>query len=210
MSQPRYMIDRSPLDAYEAYVAGLIASDGCIHRRKGVPRGIALDLSARDCDVLFSIAQKYGRPMPYTHTPDKGGPAVWLSLLNFPITWKTAPPRDLEQPLLRHYVRGLVDGDGSLYWLRCRGYTYPALEFNVNKAEEWLLHFFETWLDGWENVDYSVYEKSSTWVVRPTKWQDCAELAGHLYRDPSFCIARKRQLADEFTTFWSRKNMVEV
>jgi len=138
------------------------------------PKGLKYyELAIKRADMYYDLLQLGG-------TPRKSLSANWH-----------APPSEI----LRHFVRGFIDGDGSLYWISTVITTMPRLEANGT-------HAFLTGMAlaiqdatgipvpkciGYENIWKMV------WIGMYAK---C--LAAWLYEDCDLCLERKRIIAFEF------------
>ena len=113
-------------------------------------------------------------------TPNKSLTATW-----------NAPPLQF----LRHFIRGFIDGDGSLYWLSTVITTLPRLEANGT----------QTFLNG---MALAIQEATgipapksrrygNIWkMVWTGMYSKC--LVAWLYQAGDICLERKRSVALEF------------
>jgi hypothetical protein len=105
-------------------------------------------------------------------------------------TWHAPRPG-----FLRHFVRGFVDGDGSLYWLRTAITTHPRIQ--VAGTKEFLSGMAsaieqETGIPVPTNfVNENIWR--TTWSGMYAK---C--LTSWLYENCNLCLERKRKIALEF------------
>jgi Homing endonuclease len=134
---------RPPAEHREAYLAGLIATDGYVERRRGrsAPTGISIKMASAARPLLDQIAEHYGRRL----CARSNGQYV-LTFVDLPVCWKTALPA-LSPELVPHYVRGLLDGDGCISGARVANDVYPyiALTFNPTR-ERWVGEFYKRFL----------------------------------------------------------------
>lgn len=109
------------------YVAGFIAADGCVTGNKE----IVINLAVRDREHLGKIASAVGWTGPIlSYHKVKDGKTYTICRLGFrsapmaadlatfgviPAKSKTIRPWDGPDDLLRHYYRGVFDGDGAIY-----------------------------------------------------------------------------------------------
>jgi hypothetical protein len=134
---------RPPADEWETYLAGLIATDGYIERRRGraAPTGLAIKMAMQAEPLLAEIAAHFGRAL-YARS---NGQFV-VTFIDKPIAWKQGPPR-IRPEWLPDYVRGLFDGDGCISGTRAgsRFYPYVSLSFNPTR-EPWIAALYSRFL----------------------------------------------------------------
>ena len=112
----------------KAYWLGFIAADGGIRDRKG-SRALAIELSIKDEKHLLKLKKNigYSGPLYYKKARNSGGPSVMLQLASKKMVLDLAeygivenktltlnPPTNLRENLIRHWIRGMFDGDGSV------------------------------------------------------------------------------------------------
>ncbi len=184
---------RAPRDEWEAHLAGLIATDGYVERRKSRPEptGVAIKMAVAAQPMLLEIANHYGRRL----CARANGQFV-LSFTDIPVRWKLELP-DLASDLVRHYVRGLLDGDGCFSAARAAGRAYPYLWLCFNpQREPWIGEFYCGFLD----------ELGASWTrqdERPTVAQircwslEARRVAEHVYRGDRPAHTEKARRARE-------------
>ncbi len=101
------VVAKAPNNELEAYLAGMIAADGWVDRSSGPPK-VRLEQKAESRLLMQQLASAFGRNL-YT----KPNGAVWLEFVNLDPSWKSSTP-SLEPELVRHYWRGVIDGDGCI------------------------------------------------------------------------------------------------
>jgi hypothetical protein len=194
--------ERAPADEREAYLAGLIATDGHIERRHGrsAPTGISIKMAASARPLLEEIAQHFDRRV-YART---NGQFV-LTFVDKPIAWKTTVP-ELQDPLASHYVRGLLDGDGCISGSRVGERFYPYVSFSYNPTREaWLAPFYCGFLER-HQIRFSDREDCDT--LRQIRcWSESARgLIGVTYTREGWAhpekLARARAILDGRAGTW--------
>ncbi len=185
------MSRRPPADADEAYLAGLIASDWYIERRKGrsVPTGLAIKMAAEAEELLSSLAERFGRRL-YRRSNGQ----VVVTFIAIPIFWKLELPR-LSADLEQHYFRGLIDGDGcwSGAFSAGRFYPYVSLAFNP-LLQQWIGDAYKSYLTrngvGFrESADKPSVHQIRSWSAEAQK------VANLTYRNAALVHPRKHALA---------------
>lgn len=141
------------------YVAGFIAADGGLCRKKGSKNGgytVQINLSQRDENFLEQIREIIKSEKPLYHFADKKhenrnevrlvvySKKMFDSLARFGIVPQkskilTLPDWLENHKLLNHYLRGYVDGDGS-FFLDPR-YDYPYWNFSLRGSESFISSF---------------------------------------------------------------------
>jgi hypothetical protein len=127
-----------------SYWAGFIAADGCIIDTDRSKR-LSINLSSKDKNHLVLLSNLLDVPL-YTYKT-KQHDVSRLSLRsnklcldlenNFNITPRkslTLKPPKLSAKLQRSFISGYFDGDGSLYVIRNKRYTYPGLSILGTEA----------------------------------------------------------------------------
>jgi hypothetical protein len=135
--------NRPPADQHEVYLAGLIATDGYIEKRRGrgVPTGLAIKMAAQAEPLLADIADHFGRTL-YKRS---NGQFV-VTFIDKPIAWKLGPPR-INRAWLPDYVRGLFDGDGCISGARVGSHFYPYVSLSFNPTREpWIAEVYGRFL----------------------------------------------------------------
>ena len=187
------MSERPPEDAFEAHLAGLIATDGYVERRKGreAPTGVAIKTAAAARPMLEHLAAARGRRI----CARSNGQFV-LSFTDVPVCWKTRLPR-LTPELERHYVRGLLDGDGCISAARAAGRAYPYVSLCFNpQREQWEGDFFCRFLDG-HGIPWTLQIEKPT-VAQVRCWSHGAEaIARLIYRGDGIAHPEKATRARE-------------
>lgn len=184
----------------KAYILGFFVGDGC--NRDGFQIGIC------DKELLEDIRIRIGYcgPISESQPKNKDWQKIYklsfkshvishrLSLLGCPPkkTFVTKLPsrQDLPEHLFHHYVRGLFDSDGSIYFVD----GTPCI--TVAGTEELLLGVagLISYLTG---IQSRIYKHGKIRILRITNKQDIVKFGGWLYKDATICLQRKRAKFDE-------------
>lgn len=114
----------------KAYILGMLASDGCVADGRSHSNRVFLSLQARDEHILHEILKTMRSNSP-VHDRRKGnfpgsGPMKYIAMSSRKLVadlskWGISPRKSLvlkytnvNRRLERHYLRGLLDGDGSI------------------------------------------------------------------------------------------------
>jgi hypothetical protein len=193
---------RPPADEREAYLAGLIATDGYIDRRRGreVPTGLAIKMAAQARPLLAEIADHYGR-----HLYERSNGQFVVTFVDKPLTWKLTPPR-IRRAWLPDYVRGLFDGDGCISGARVgtRFNPYVSLSYNPTR-EPWIAAVYARFLTA-HGISFSEQADRET-VHQLRSWSSSAvELVRLIYDRPGWAhpvkAARARALIEGRAGDW--------
>ena len=151
-------IDSEP----KAYILGFLSADGWIQKH---PRGVGVELKAEDLPLLERLRDELSPGQPVVEHPvtTKAGPRIQYRLrVNSveladalgrhgvgPRKSHTLRPSPLVPPeLLRHYWRGVVDGDGSIYSSKGRTpRSKPCWHFDLT-GSVWMCEGFRAFLVG--------------------------------------------------------------
>lgn len=190
---------------HQAYWLGMLTADGWI---KNKLNGWAISLGLKDKDHLHCLQKDIDTNRPLRYRNYKNSETYTLEICSrkmaidlcklgvIPKKSKTVKPWEGTKSLLRHYWRGVFDGDGCIsrnklrkrggycYTLYLCGSEYIARGF-ADFIEEQLgfccLPFFKS------NIFYSSYGGT----LLPQK------IAHLLYDKSSICLSRKKALIDE-------------
>lgn len=130
---------RGPNDELEAWLAGMLATDGSLVIERGRPMAVSLPQSTAKARLPMEIlAARYDRHLCRSRGTSNYGPydKLIIQLRVIPFAWVTSVP-PLRPDLERHYVRGLIDGDGSV----SRTGKYVTLSFYWRYGQEFLHDF---------------------------------------------------------------------
>lgn len=130
-SQDKYFINYKALskwNEFTAYLLGFTMADGYIKRNHGArhENSLQFELAVYDKDILEKIARNLDFEGPITESK-RGTAKLYISNTKVlddliekgvPATNKTINakfPPNIPKDLIRHFIRGLFDGDGSIY-----------------------------------------------------------------------------------------------
>lgn len=189
----------------KAYWLGFLSADGWIVTEKGTLRGVGFALHERDQAILEQYAQSIRFPGSPIRTR-KGSPlmqvkftspAMAADLVTHGVTpqkSRTIAWPELEAHLLRHYARGVFDGDGSV-GRRPNG----SLSAQLTTASEAFAHGFKSWVDLSLPRETSLGKDRNTYVLR---WyaDNAVAFAGLLYEGTT---AERLRLERKYRVFFS-------
>lgn len=178
----------------ERWLAGLLWADGYIEPGK---HRIQLNLVDEDvikaaaavvecggfgCNIYRSPARGMHRTLHRLVFTDVLGEMTRLGFGRGPDrTW----PAELASGA---FLRGLFDGDGTVFWREVSGYKYLCTSLCGTRA---VLDGAQNWLAGQGIPPKSVLKQPGLWKIR---WHhhDSMRLAGVIYADAGPCMERKR------------------
>lgn len=187
----------------KAYWLGFIAADGCIGTQYGRPSVLVVGLAIRDGQHLEKLKSCLGYTGPIHERPklgkygarylQVGSKRLCQGLVNNGCgprkTWHMDAPQ-LSAELVRHWVRGFFDGDGSIY--RCK-YGYAVSFAGLPNILEFLL----AWGEGLGIPRTCPVKYSRSTVVQRLTWsrrEAIARLTRVLYDGATISLERKKAL----------------
>lgn len=190
-----------------AYSVGLMASDGCLSSD-----GRHLDLTSNDFDQLENFAKAVGRRLKITNKNNSSpNPAYRIQFSDVayydfllgvgltPAKSKTIGKLAVPKKYYSHFLRGVFDGDGSLYgyydprWKKSYMY-YTSFTSASVKFLQYLSEMNQKYLG-----TSSVQVRSTTRAFRITyAKKDSYKLYCQLYRCSSLFLRRKREKFENF------------
>jgi hypothetical protein len=201
----------------QAYLLGLWATDGYLITAKPCA---GIGLQERDIELLEKISVVLQSTYPLQVHPKPGrqnmihlffcSPQIKTDLIRHGIienkTWFVRPwigPNDL----MRHYWRGAIDGDGSLYYSRNRdGSRSFSIDFCGN---EWMVAGFRDFIEneiGYRaNLGLDNRKSRPFFRVRYGGMGLPKSIALVLYGSTKLSLARKQRFADEIMHATTRK-----
>lgn len=198
---PKYTVNHNcfnELNEYSAYFFGLMAADGCVYRQEPNNRYLNM-LSSNDVDILEKFNRFVGSNRPFTRDRDNYRACVTSNkigdrLISVGITPnKSLSLEILDKKLLydRHFLRGLVDGDGSI---------------GINQKDEPIFHFLsgskrmveqlaESLLVNGICENNKLYLAQKKYYFYQRTGNSAYRIIEFLYKDCSVSINRKYEIA---------------
>ena len=189
----------------KAYFLGLIISDGCIHNSKNKQQLLAITLQEKDKYILEKFLDCIGSNKQIT-SDGRGCYGIQI-LSNIMVnnlkqyglcenkSLRTIFPKNIPQPLYKHLIRGLIDGDGS--------YSFYSRENQNRHSHTKAIRFCQgnkqfiedmiEYLSNTLNISKpSIYqEKENLWSIAYRKDTDMIKLIDFMYKDVKIYIKRK-------------------
>ena len=212
----KYFVDESFFDKIDteekAYVLGFLTADGCISL-SGRANRIIWKINKKDIDVLKKIktCMKSEHKIYYRRTETSemcileiNSKRIISSLKKLGITKKKTftvkPCTKIKYNLLKHYYRGLIDGDGCLS--KCNYHK------NRNIYSEWQIGLTgnKYIISGFKGFVYrnlkignkiNIYSDRNSYGIKYSAKSDTRKIANLLYKNTSIYLNRKKKLADK-------------
>lgn len=201
----------------KAYFLGLLFTDGSVtdeHKRQSQVR---LELQERDLELLekYKNILGIGSKTTFSTKKNKNNTISKSALVSFRSqkmvddlkkygiiknkTYLTKHLPDIRQELIPHFLRGLIDGDGSIYTTKTiinnKTYFKKVIYFcshNYSVVED-----FKNLLNAIliNKYDSKITDNKGTYRFTITKKDTVKEVATLLYKDSNISLARKYKLA---------------
>lgn len=186
-----------------AWLLGLVWSDGCL-------QGNYVSITSKDRDLLETVAHLVGKNTSGI-TAKNGGTAWSIALCSKEVTdrWRllglteakslTAPWPDIPPQHQAAFVRGLLDGDGTVYLHQTRAVQQaPDLSVGWVGAAPAVRDGLAAWLSS-QNLRHSVgISHHNVWIVRVAHQESLHTLYHLLYPRPDVPALKRKQTAYEF------------
>lgn len=194
----------------KAYFLGLIITDGCIHSTKGRQPLVSLTLQKSDAYLLEKLKEELNSNKRVT---GDGRGCCSLSILSSKMVtdlkqYGIAPdrslsvafPKNIPKQFYRHFIRGVLDGDGSVsYYSRAahgrKSHTKAVRFCKGNK--QFLEDLVEFLFANAEVEKVNLYrEKDNLWSIAYRKNSSMLKLIDYMYDDAHVYMERKKRLCD--------------
>lgn len=190
-------------DENKAYILGLLYADGCNHYDKGV---LSLSLQEKDKHVLdeINLLLNNKKPLCFQNLSSKNAnyqnqykiDLFSRHLCNVMNDYGVVPRKSLvltfptwiNKELYRHFIRGYVDGDGSIYWNK---YTNRGGVSMVG-TEQFLTEVAAILHDN--GVETKLCNNHSLKELRTTSRENMVKLITFLYYNVNLKFNRKQQI----------------
>lgn len=196
-------------DEIDAYFLGFLQTDGTLDRKRA-----SIEIGTKDIDILHVFQKKFGGKVTTrtrsTNFLDNHQCSCWrlgsvafvkqMNALGIPCGKKSeiVGPISTRPDLERHYVRGLVDGDGSLCFQKSGN---PLVGF-VTASEKMKL-YFQDWLSSL-GIQVDIHRNARDNIYSFCILNEKAQLiVKTLYDNATIFLPRKKQKANQILT-WKR------
>ena len=193
-------------DEVRAYWLGFIGADGGVSDGSAGSKVLMVSLHLRDEAHVRRLCRDLGgeRPLKYRLKPPRRSAGVEIcsyrlvdGLARHGITPRksaTLEPWSGPPELMRHYWRGLFDGDGCICKRLRKGRGDWSMSISGSHA---CVNAFADWARDLTGSHASVRPAPGCWSWQMGGSRQAAVLAGELYGGATVALARKQALADE-------------
>lgn len=201
----------------KSYWLGFLMADGCVTDRGD----IVLSLAPKDFNHLQKFNSSLSSSYPIkerktilknkiykSYGIDIRSRKLCLSLSKMNIIPRkslAAKPPKINADLLKHFWRGVFDGDGSIYPLFK---TYKTSKYKSYHAQlvgsHDMMVGFSKFLDCFLNLQIKVRKHKNIFSVTINRWT-AMKVLNFLYHDSSIFLSRKRALAAETVDFYAAR-----
>ncbi len=187
----------------KAYFLGLFHSDGC---NSNNPYYIRINLQEEDKQILEKLRLdiKYEGPLKYIKKQGnrKNQWSLYivsknlsedLTNLGYPKnkTHKVLFPKYIDKPLIRHFIRGVFDGDGCIHVKKHHTFSIVGTYDTLLGIQEYFNNYLE--------VKSIIVESQSKGIFRliVSKMMDIFNILTHLYKDSELYLDRKYNIYEK-------------
>lgn len=188
----------------KAYFLGFIQADGCITQQERCGKVLSFQIHKKDIDVMqkfLSVLNARGIELR-----NSGSHYVRLSLcsnklvndlLKHGVAYKKSYsdkfPKIGDNSLLSHYIRGVFDGDGSVYQETCTGHPTCYIMGRLMFCK-WVQEAIGSQLD----ISTRIYkQKGDVCTLRIRRERDVKRFFEWLYLDATVYLERKKRKFEE-------------
>lgn len=187
----------------QAYWLGFITADGCVHNR-----GVSISLAGRDGDHLHKWASAVETALPVREYTYQGKPyashaitsaRMVADLVALGITERkshTAQPWVGRTDLMRHYWRGVFDGDGSISVSRSRPTGSSKWTMNLGGTHA-IVTAFRSFVEAHTGLSPKIHPVASIFTIAYTGNAGPKAVATLLYGGATIYLDRKFELAQQ-------------
>lgn len=190
---------------HKAYFLGFIFADGCISNNE-----LFIDINEKDIDILIAFRDEINSQAKIS-TRIKGKSSMSrIAIKNKEFTDNLSqygiienktkrtmhlPYEKIPKPLWRHFLRGLIDGDGWITKTKEEYYHIGYVTQYSSTAMDFVYMMNELIEEKWRNKIINRDKKYS--VVQIQKYNQVRQLATVLYMNSNIHLSRKFQMAQE-------------
>lgn len=194
----------------KAYFLGLFLADGNVHRlrRNTEQYAIQICLQAQDRYIIEKFKQEIQSSNKIRSARNQNEYSFGVHSLKMAHdlmdkgvvpckTFKAELNYNIPQNLFRHYIRGIFDGDGTVYMSKCKTGT-KKLRFGfygthklVTQVQDWLI----------EQINITKHKIFDKEIVSFTIYQKMEDVKGFydlMYKDATIYLERKKALFDNY------------
>ena len=212
-SHLRYTVNHAAFDTVteeSAYWIGLLMADGCVFDRKNRLPVLTLSLAEKDKDHIARLRQFLSATHPLRSNPGKLNGKIFprwridiasRGLCAALAKYGVVPRKSLIAQVAglemnRHFWRGIIDGDGSVYIAADRIGTKSSARISLVGAPSLLQQFISFVKERLPGVELRTYAKANNKAVQVhTSGTRALRILNLLYGDCTTALPRKADLA---------------
>lgn len=199
----------------KAYYLGFFLADGNVHqlKRNENQYRIQIDLQSQDEYILKQFNEEIGSSNAISHYRKNGRDEVMLQLhsreMANDLMLHVVYPRKsmheeltntIPQNLFHHYIRGIFDGDGTVYILNNKYHQLKFGFYGSHKLVEQIHHYLQRTINISDN---KIYDKTTVSFSNYSRYNDIINFYHLIYDDSHLFLTRKR---NKFLEYFQYKN----
>lgn len=205
----------------KAYWLGLLMADGCVLNPKGNSWCISLELSTKDSYLIYEMIKdmesdksmrNYKRKKSKSHKNESETSVITIyshqlveDLGRYGIVQRKSridiPLPNIDKDLLRHYIRGYFDGDGSVMKSKCKDQRLSRYGISICGTSSFLYGMKEI-LDKSIKCNATIIDMNKYGVnifnLRLSNNADLYNFYKYIYADATIYMVRKKNRLEEF------------
>lgn len=191
-----------------AYILGWIATDGCIQYVPKKRYGLRFELADKEPLLLFKEIMNLDHPIH--ENKERGHYSLYIrdkklvkSIIDIGITPNktfTLQPLAIPQEYMPHFIRGVFDGDGSVFILNRRNGDKTLGSKILMASKEFIQWLGDTLRDELGLIPKIYQDKGRYYALRYGAKESMA-LYKYMYDDAKYYLTRKRKVFEEAHEF---------
>jgi uncharacterized CHY-type Zn-finger protein len=194
----------------KAYFLGLLSSDGTVSDKYGM---VKLELQQRDEYIIEEFAKELNmnecvreyKPKGENHQVMNGITIYSKKMVDDLIKLGVVPrktyslkPAKINDDLLKHYWRGILDGDGYVAYQKFKNYGTFRIQL---RGTEDIVKGFSEYL-GYDGK-YCRFHLNKSWAFEKNtrKYNEVKRIYDLLYDDECICLIRKREVFEKILNY---------
>lgn len=204
----------------KAYWLGFLYADGCVTQATAHSRRLQINLSVKDKHHLYLLKESLGSTAEIKDFLSDGSKHNFgkseQSRLTInsnklcddlidkgckPNKTNTATAPKIEEKLMKHFIRGLIDGDGSFSIIPRKDYNGNRVQFELVGNSMELIEFVKEFLCE-NNINVNIYLRKTNNTKRliTSSIKEIAKLFELIYKDSKIHLQRKYDKIEKIYT----------
>lgn len=191
----------------KAYILGLLFTDGNVSYNKERQPNIRISLKLSDVDILLRIKDELNLNCSLIYDKREKKETATLSFRSQKIandlekygiipnkTYLTKQIPKIKEELLPHLIRGIIDGDGSIFWNK----EYKRWNIDFCNYHEEICQQIQDIINNWISKEKKtkIANYGTAFHVRWQSTRESKKIVEILYKNNNISIARKNRLAN--------------